>query len=78
MRPHNVRFRRGNKDKAECAASECSLVCSDYWKAGWGRIQVVPSVQVRIGNQTHENEGNIADSGSLLMNVRKLYRRIRS
>ena len=45
-KPYNVRFRRGDRQKGECAASECSLVCSDYWKSGWGRVQVVPSVQV--------------------------------
>ena len=47
---HNVRFRRGDKGQGECAASECSLVCSDYWKAGYGRIQVVPSVQVSLAS----------------------------
>jgi alpha-1,3-mannosyltransferase len=46
-KPYNTRFRRGNKEKGECAASECTLICSDFWKAGWGRVQVVPSVQVR-------------------------------
>jgi alpha-1,3-mannosyltransferase len=45
-KPYNTRFRRGNLAKGECAASECTLVCSDFWKAGWGRVQVVPSVQV--------------------------------
>lgn len=44
--PHNVRFRRSDVEKGECAASECGLVCSDYWKEGFGRVQVVPSVQV--------------------------------
>lgn len=48
MRPHGVRFRRGDKQRGECSASECSLVCSDYWKAGFGRVQVVPSVQVSL------------------------------
>jgi alpha-1,3-mannosyltransferase len=45
-KPYNTRFRRGNLAKGECAASECTLICSDFWKAGWGRVQVVPSVQV--------------------------------
>jgi alpha-1,3-mannosyltransferase len=44
--PHDVRFRRGREDEGECAASECGLVCQDYWKAGFGRVLVVPSVQV--------------------------------
>jgi alpha-1,3-mannosyltransferase len=43
--PHNVRFRRSDQSKGECAASECGLICSDYWKEGFGMIQVVPSVQ---------------------------------
>jgi alpha-1,3-mannosyltransferase len=41
-----VRFRRSDRDKGECAASECTLICGDYWKVGAGRVQVVPSVQV--------------------------------
>lgn len=44
--PHNVRFRRGNAENGECAASECGLIATDFWKAGYGRVQVVPSVQV--------------------------------
>lgn len=44
--PHHVRFRRSDPAVGECAASECGLVCADYWKAGFGKIQVVPSVQV--------------------------------
>lgn len=42
--PFNVRFRRGRAN--ECAASECELVSRDLWEKGWGRVQVVPSVQV--------------------------------
>ncbi|GHJ85676.1 hypothetical protein NliqN6_2078 [Naganishia liquefaciens] len=44
--PHNVRFRRSDVARGECAASECGLVCADYWKAGFGKVQVVPSVQL--------------------------------
>jgi alpha-1,3-mannosyltransferase len=44
--PHNVRFRRGDAARGECAASECSLIATDFWKAGYGRVQIVPSVQV--------------------------------
>lgn len=47
--PHKVRFRRGGM--GECAASECSIICSDFWKAGHGRIQVVPSVQLAYGRE---------------------------
>ncbi len=44
--PRDVRFRRSDLEKEECAASECTLVCGDFWKEGFGKIQVVPSVQV--------------------------------
>lgn len=30
----------------ECSASECSLICNDYWKAGYGRIIMVPRVKL--------------------------------
>lgn len=52
--PHNVRFRRGNAEQNECAASECGLIAQDFWKTGYGRVQVVPSVQV-----SHWAEGKI-------------------
>jgi alpha-1,3-mannosyltransferase len=45
-----VRFRRSDHSKGECASSECMLLCSDFWKAGSGRIQVVPAVQVGRSN----------------------------
>ncbi len=44
--PHDVRFRRSNTTLNECASSECLLVCSDFWKLGFGKVQIVPSVQV--------------------------------
>ena len=46
LAPHNVRFRRGDQSKRECSASECSLLAEDFWAKGFGRVQVVPSVQV--------------------------------
>ena len=46
--PHNVRFRRGDVGRGECTASECGLVSQDFWKAGMGRVQIVPTVQVRL------------------------------
>lgn len=30
----------------ECSASECSLLCNDYWSAGYGRIIMVPRVKL--------------------------------
>lgn len=44
--PHNVRFRRGDLEQGECAASECGLIALDFYKAGYGKVQIVPSVQV--------------------------------
>jgi len=44
--PHNLRFRRGKAEEGECSGSECSLICQDYWSEGFGRVLVVPSVQV--------------------------------
>lgn len=54
LAPHNLRFRRGDQERrdqdgeAECQASECELINRDMWEGGWGRVQVVPSVQVRV------------------------------
>lgn len=47
-----VRFRSASADAHECAASECALICSDYWKAGFGKVQVVPSVQLAYDRGT--------------------------
>lgn len=57
---HGVRFRAAtphprkpdyefsNTDESggECGASECSLLCKDYWGAGFGRVITVPRVKV--------------------------------
>jgi alpha-1,3-mannosyltransferase len=32
--------------EGECSASECSLICNDYWEAGYGRIMMVPRVKL--------------------------------
>ncbi len=37
--------RRGHK-KGECAASECSLLCNDYLRLGYGRFVVDPNVRL--------------------------------
>lgn len=47
--PTNVRFRRSDAKRDECAASECTLIAADFWKYGYGRVQVVPSVQLAYG-----------------------------
>lgn len=48
LAPYNVRFRRSDEETEECRASECELISRDFWKVGFGRIQVVPSVQVSL------------------------------
>ncbi|OMH85676.1 Alpha-1,3-mannosyltransferase CMT1 [Zancudomyces culisetae] len=44
--PFDLRFRRSVLNTTECAASECSLFCNDYWRLGFDRVMVVPTVQV--------------------------------
>ncbi|WWC72778.1 uncharacterized protein I206_106742 [Kwoniella pini CBS 10737] len=54
MSPYNVRFRRGKPrtDKFwECQASESSFISWDFWKFGFGRIQVIPGVHATYGKE---------------------------
>ncbi|KAI0709172.1 hypothetical protein C8Q76DRAFT_695460 [Earliella scabrosa] len=44
--PPHVRFRMARIKENECSASECSLICNDYWEAGYGRILMVPRVKL--------------------------------
>jgi alpha-1,3-mannosyltransferase len=44
--PAPVRFRMARIAQNECSASECSLICNDYWDAGYGRILMVPRVKL--------------------------------
>lgn len=44
--PKPVAFRMANILEDECSASECSLICNDYWQAGYGRIMMVPRVKL--------------------------------
>jgi len=44
--PPQVRFRMARITEGECSASECSLICNDYWEAGYGRIMMVPRVKL--------------------------------
>jgi alpha-1,3-mannosyltransferase len=41
-----VRFRMAKIMGGECSASECSLICNDFWEAGFGRIMMVPRVKL--------------------------------
>lgn len=42
----NVKFRMAKLSTGECSASECSLICNDYWNAGYGRIVMIPRVKL--------------------------------
>ncbi|WAR58832.1 hypothetical protein PtB15_10B171 [Puccinia triticina] len=46
-----VRFRMARLAEGECSASECSLICNDYWNAGYGRIVMVPRVKLAYDNR---------------------------
>lgn len=48
--PPHVRFRMARITEQECSASECSLICNDYWEAGYGRIMMVPRVKLAYDN----------------------------
>ncbi|OLY81913.1 Alpha-1,3-mannosyltransferase CMT1 [Smittium mucronatum] len=41
-----LRFRRSHVGTGECSASECSLLCNDFWSLGYRRIIVVPEILV--------------------------------
>ncbi|OMJ19857.1 Alpha-1,3-mannosyltransferase CMT1 [Smittium culicis] len=47
-----LRFRRSKVGTDECAASECSILCNDFWERGFRRIITVPKILVgyRIEN----------------------------
>ncbi|KIJ25910.1 glycosyltransferase family 69 protein [Sphaerobolus stellatus SS14] len=45
-KPPHVKFRMARIAEGECSASECSLICNDYWNAGYGRIVMVPRVKL--------------------------------
>ena len=48
---YNVTFRASYKD--ECYMGEPTLFCKDFWNVGYGRIAVIPSVNV--GYNDHES-----------------------
>ncbi|KWU47204.1 hypothetical protein RHOSPDRAFT_14547 [Rhodotorula sp. JG-1b] len=48
--PH-VKFRMAKLSAGECSASECSLICNDYWNAGYGRIIMISRVKLAYDRQ---------------------------
>ncbi|KAJ7178075.1 capsular associated protein [Mycena filopes] len=61
--PPHVRFRMAHITDGECSASECSLICNDYWNAGYGRIMMVPRVKLaydrRVFDIIHPSRRNL-------------------
>jgi alpha-1,3-mannosyltransferase len=51
--PPQVSFRMARIIDGECSASECSLICNDYWQAGYGRIMMVPRVKLAYDNKVY-------------------------
>ncbi|KAF8624724.1 hypothetical protein AX17_007055 [Amanita inopinata Kibby_2008] len=52
--PPHVRFRMARIMEGECSASECSLICNDYWEAGYGRILMVPRVKLAYDSKVFD------------------------
>ncbi|PFH45340.1 glycosyltransferase family 69 protein [Amanita thiersii Skay4041] len=52
--PPHVRFRMARIMEGECSASECSLICNDYWEAGYGRIMMVPRVKLAYDSKVFD------------------------
>ena len=44
--PKHVCFRMACIAEGECSASECSLICNNYWEASYGCILMVPRVKL--------------------------------
>ncbi|TFK32722.1 glycosyltransferase family 69 protein [Crucibulum laeve] len=53
-KPAPVRFRMARITENECSASECSLICNDYWEAGYGRILMVPRVKLAYDSKVFD------------------------
>ncbi len=58
--PYSIRFRRGataphgsqlTSADLECQQSESSFISWDFWKYGFGRVQVVPGVHACYGKE---------------------------
>ncbi|KZT26075.1 glycosyltransferase family 69 protein [Neolentinus lepideus HHB14362 ss-1] len=52
--PPHVKFRMARITEGECSASECSLICNDYWDAGYGRILMVPRVKLAYDSKVFD------------------------
>ncbi|GFZ48035.1 hypothetical protein JCM24511_05783 [Saitozyma sp. JCM 24511] len=52
--PPHVKFRMARLPDGECSASECSLICNDYWNSGYGRIIMVPRVKLAYDKKVYD------------------------
>jgi len=52
--PPHLQFRMARITEGECSASECSLICNDYWEAGYGRILMVPRVKLAYDSKVFD------------------------
>ncbi|ORY31237.1 cryptococcal mannosyltransferase 1-domain-containing protein [Naematelia encephala] len=52
--PPHVKFRMARLPEGECSASECGLICNDYWNAGYGRIIMVPRVKLAYDQKVYD------------------------
>ncbi|KAK4688477.1 alpha-1,3-mannosyltransferase, partial [Tremellales sp. Uapishka_1] len=52
--PPHVKFRMARLPEGECSASECGLICNDYWNAGYGRIIMVPRVKLAYDKRVYD------------------------
>ncbi|KAJ7594157.1 glycosyltransferase family 69 protein [Mycena floridula] len=52
--PPHVRFRMARITEGECSASECSLICNDYWEASYGRILMIPRVKLAYDRRVYD------------------------
>ncbi|THU88363.1 hypothetical protein K435DRAFT_680009 [Dendrothele bispora CBS 962.96] len=49
-----VKFRMAKIVDGECSASECSLICNDYWEKGYGRIMMIPRVKLAYDSKVYD------------------------
>lgn len=72
-----VKFRMAKLSEGECSASECGLICNDYWNAGYGRIVMVPRVKLAYDNVRSsppiQGCNSDADNGGMRATLQKVW-----
>lgn len=64
---HHLKFRAAYK--GECYTGEPTLFCKDFWALGYGRIAVIPSVN--IGYNDDQSKGTKAKQGYTSANIQE-------